>query len=104
MEAEHGVRWESDGTGSYTLETLDLPARGTEIVLHLREEERKSQAETEKGAEGLVERIKNALGERVEAVRVSHRLTSSPALLTVSHSSPGLPSSPILRIRIGRGM
>ncbi len=40
MEAEHGVRWESDGTGSYTLETLDLPARGTEIVLHLREEER----------------------------------------------------------------
>ena len=40
MEAEHGVRWESDGTGTYTLETLDLPARGTEIVLHLREEER----------------------------------------------------------------
>ncbi|MCL4527268.1 MAG: molecular chaperone HtpG [Gammaproteobacteria bacterium] len=40
MEAEHGVRWESDGTGSYTLETLNLPARGTEIVLHLREEER----------------------------------------------------------------
>ena len=40
MEAEHGVRWESDGTGTYTLETQDLPARGTEIVLHLREEER----------------------------------------------------------------
>ncbi|MHB1581301.1 MAG: molecular chaperone HtpG [Acidithiobacillus sp.] len=40
MEAEHGVRWESDGTGTYTLETLSLPARGTEIVLHLREEER----------------------------------------------------------------
>ena len=40
MEAEHGVRWESDGTGTYTLETLDLPARGTEIVLHLRDEER----------------------------------------------------------------
>lgn len=40
MESEHGVRWESDGTGTYTLETLDLPARGTEIVLHLREEER----------------------------------------------------------------
>ncbi|PKY10424.1 molecular chaperone HtpG [Acidithiobacillus marinus] len=40
MEAEHGVRWESDGTGAYTLETVDLPERGTEIVLHLREEER----------------------------------------------------------------
>ncbi|MBN2679744.1 MAG: molecular chaperone HtpG [Acidithiobacillaceae bacterium] len=40
MEAEHGVRWESDGTGAYTLETVDLPERGTEIVLHLREDER----------------------------------------------------------------
>ena len=34
------MRWESDGTGAYTLETIELPARGTEIVLHLREEER----------------------------------------------------------------
>ncbi len=40
MEAEHGVRWESDGTGAYTLETVDMPERGTEIVLHLREDER----------------------------------------------------------------
>jgi len=40
MGAEHGVRWESDGTGAYTLETVALPARGTEIVLHLRDEER----------------------------------------------------------------
>ncbi|HEX3922134.1 MAG TPA: molecular chaperone HtpG [Streptosporangiaceae bacterium] len=34
-----GVRWESDGTGEYTLETVDRPARGTEIVLHLRDTE-----------------------------------------------------------------
>ncbi|WP_075322915.1 molecular chaperone HtpG [Acidithiobacillus albertensis] len=40
MEVEHGVRWESDGTGAYTLETVDLPERGTEIVLHIREDER----------------------------------------------------------------
>ena len=40
MGKEHGVRWESDGTGAYTLETIELPGRGTEIVLHLREEER----------------------------------------------------------------
>ncbi len=37
--AEHGVRWESDGEGSYTLETVEKPQRGTEIVLHLREGE-----------------------------------------------------------------
>ncbi len=36
---EHGVRWESDGRGSYTLETVEKADRGTEIVLHLREGE-----------------------------------------------------------------
>jgi molecular chaperone HtpG len=39
LTAEHGVRWESAGAGDYTLETVDKPARGTEIVLHLREGE-----------------------------------------------------------------
>src|SRR5512139_1101595 len=39
LTAEHGVRWESEGAGDYTLETVDKPARGTEIVLHLREGE-----------------------------------------------------------------
>lgn len=32
-----GVRWESAGEGDYTIETVDKPQRGTEIVLHLRE-------------------------------------------------------------------
>ncbi len=39
MTAEHGVRWESTGAGDYTLETIDKPTRGTEIVLHLRDGE-----------------------------------------------------------------
>ncbi|MBU1263121.1 MAG: molecular chaperone HtpG [Gammaproteobacteria bacterium] len=39
LTAEHGVRWESEGAGDYTLETVDKPQRGTEIVLHLRENE-----------------------------------------------------------------
>src|SRR5690348_8132797 len=34
-----GVRWESDGKGEYTLETVERPERGTEVVLHLREGE-----------------------------------------------------------------
>ncbi len=38
MTAEHGVRWESDGQGEYTLETVERPQRGTEIVLHLRDD------------------------------------------------------------------
>ncbi len=39
MGEEHGVRWESNGEGEYTLETVDKPTRGTEVTLHLREEE-----------------------------------------------------------------
>src|SRR5213595_225442 len=34
-----GVTWESDGRGEYTLETVEKPGRGTEVVLHLREGE-----------------------------------------------------------------
>jgi len=33
------VTWESDGRGEYTLETVEKPTRGTEVVLHLREGE-----------------------------------------------------------------
>ncbi|UCH53733.1 MAG: molecular chaperone HtpG, partial [Pseudomonadota bacterium] len=36
---EHGVRWESDGKGEYVVETIERPARGTEVTLHLREGE-----------------------------------------------------------------
>jgi molecular chaperone HtpG len=39
LPAGDGVRWESDGTGEYTLEPVERPTRGTEIVLHLRESE-----------------------------------------------------------------
>jgi molecular chaperone HtpG len=39
LPAEQGVRWESDGKGEYTLEAAEVPARGTTIVLKLREGE-----------------------------------------------------------------
>ena len=34
-----GVRWESDGRGEFTVETVERPVRGTEVTLHLREGE-----------------------------------------------------------------
>jgi molecular chaperone HtpG len=37
--AGEAVRWESDGRGEYTLETIERPDRGTTIVLYLRENE-----------------------------------------------------------------
>jgi molecular chaperone HtpG len=36
---EHGVRWESDGRGEYTLETVEKFGRGTQVVLQLRDDE-----------------------------------------------------------------
>ncbi len=37
-DTSEGVRWESDGSGEYTLSQVDLPKQGTEVTLHLREE------------------------------------------------------------------
>jgi molecular chaperone HtpG len=36
LTAEHGVRWDSEGKGEYTIDTVPRAARGTQVVLHLR--------------------------------------------------------------------
>lgn len=36
--ADQGVRWVSDGTGSFTTETITKDSRGTSITLHLKDE------------------------------------------------------------------
>jgi molecular chaperone HtpG len=37
--ASAGVRWESEGTGEFSIEAMTKPGRGTDIILHLREGE-----------------------------------------------------------------
>ena len=39
LPPEQGVRWSSEGTGEFEVETITRPARGTDVVLHLREGE-----------------------------------------------------------------
>ncbi len=39
LGAEHGVRWSSEGSGDFEVETIERAARGTEVTLHLREGE-----------------------------------------------------------------
>ena len=39
VPADQGVRWSSEGTGDYEVETITKPLRGTDVVLHLREGE-----------------------------------------------------------------
>ena len=43
-DRSEGVRWESDGTGEYTISQVDLPHQGTEVTLHLREDAREFQS------------------------------------------------------------
>jgi len=48
------------------------------------EEEKKAQEEAAKEAEGLTERLKECLSDKVSEVRVTNRLTDSPACLVLN--------------------
>jgi len=37
---EAGVKWESDGQGSFTVESVEKPNNGTDVIVHLRAEEK----------------------------------------------------------------
>lgn len=39
LSTEHGVRWESKGDGEYTIENIARELRGTEIILHLKDDQ-----------------------------------------------------------------
>ena len=38
LSEDEGVRWESDGKGEFTVETIKRKKRGTEVVLHLKDD------------------------------------------------------------------
>ena len=48
------------------------------------DETKKAKEEAEKAVEGLLERMKNALGDKVEGVKFTHRLTDSPACIVAT--------------------
>ena len=60
------------------------------------EEDKKAAEEAAKDKEGLVKRLGEALGESVSEVRVSHRLTDSPAILALGAGDLGLQMRQIL--------
>ncbi len=53
------------------------------------EEDKKQQETLEKNSEDLIKRIKDALSDDVQEVRVTHRLTDSPACLVVGEHDMG---------------
>ncbi|SDL45748.1 molecular chaperone HtpG [Franzmannia pantelleriensis] len=53
------------------------------------EEEKKAQEETAKAKEDLLKRVKDALGEEIQEVKVTHRLTDSPACVVLPENEMG---------------
>ena len=59
-------------------------------------EEKDEKTKVEKEFKGLVERITDLLGDKVEEVRITHRLTDSPACLVVNEDEMGMQMRRIL--------
>ncbi|MEZ3499779.1 molecular chaperone HtpG [Pantoea sp. KPR_PJ] len=57
-------------------------SKADESLSKLADEESEEQKEAEKALEPFVERVKTLLGERVKEVRLTHRLTDTPAIVT----------------------
>ena len=72
-----GKRFEDVGRGDLDLGKLES------------EEDKSAKEEIEKNNEDLVKRIQDVLKDQVEAVRVTHRLTESPACLVVGANDMG---------------
>lgn len=57
---------------------------------------KKEQKKVEKDFAGLVKRITEAMGDKIEKVRITHRLTDSPACLVVGEDDMGMQMRRIL--------
>jgi molecular chaperone HtpG len=77
MHEYDGKSFQDVGKGELDLGKLDS------------EEEKKAQEEVAEQLKPLLERVKNVLNERVAEVRVTHRLTDSPACVVVAEHDMG---------------
>ncbi len=73
-----GKKLVSVAKGALELDEIETPA------------DKEIQEATEERAKDLLERISTSLGDKVEAVKVSHRLTSSPACLVLKEQDMAL--------------
>ncbi len=86
-----GYLTEFDGKSFVDVARGDLDLGALETA-----EDKQAQEAAAKDKQGLVERIKGALGDDVADVRVSHRLTDSPAILAIGEQDLGLQMRQIL--------
>ena len=86
-----GYLTEFDGKSFVDVARGDLDLGALETA-----EDKQAQEEVAKDKQALVDRIKAALGDDVADVRVSHRLTDSPAILAIGEQDLGLQMRQIL--------
>ena len=84
LMAERVDEWLTNSLTDFDGKPLQSVAKGDLDLGELAdEEEKKAQEETDKNFADLVARVKTALGDNVKDVRITHRLTDSPACLVV---------------------
>lgn len=86
-----GYLTDFDGKGFVDIARGDLDLGALES-----EADKQEQEAAAKDKQGLVERLKTVLGDDVAEVRVSHRLTDSPAVLAIGEQDLGLQMRQIL--------
>ncbi len=83
--------WLVNGLQEFDGKKLQSVAKGElDLSKFDSEEDKKEQEEIVKKAGGVVKHLKEVLGEKVEDVRVSHRLTSSPSCIVLNDQDMAL--------------
>ena len=82
--------WLVSSLGQYKDKPLKSVAKGAlELDDFASDEDKKASEDKAKGLVGLTEKMQELLGEKVKSVRVSHRLTDSPACLVADETDLG---------------
>ncbi len=83
--------WLVNGLQEFDGKKLQSVAKGElDLSKFDSEEDKKEQEEVEKKADSVIKQLKEVLGEKVEDVRVSHRLTSSPSCIVLNDQDMAL--------------
>lgn len=90
--------WMMSYLNDFDGKTLSSVAKGDLDLGEIQDKEEKEQQESvEKDAEKLVERLKKQLDEKVAEVKVSHRLTSSPACVVLGEQEMAMHMQQLMR-------
>lgn len=83
--------WLVNGLQEFDGKKLQSVAKGElDLSKFETEEDKKEQEEVEKKSESVIKQLKDVLGDKVEDVRVSHRLTTSPSCIVLNEQDMAL--------------